>query len=276
MPPPTPQSGAPQPQSGGFTIIPNCPSCGTQQCAQSFNPDTGQVVTGCDCTIPDPAVPGAFVQAGFWAVISVEADNLPSADPEGFRNEILAGKVYLDPETGIPVFDLNIDWQADDCTGSGDICFGLNEEIASAITSLEAEGYTIVDAGIRCGPSAGPFTQGGAGPGGCPVGEFYSIQQEACFPQFVIPPPLIPPPPNPPNPPNPPPVLCKDGSKPPCLGYIDCPPMPMASDGNGFAEPNGWAALPVHPTVSPANLRAICGACADAASGEVSEEEIEI
>lgn len=44
------------------------------------------------------------------------------------------------------------------------------------------------------------------------------------------------------------------------------PPLPLASDGNGFAMPSGPYALPVHPTLSAASMRA-CGACNAASQG---------
>jgi hypothetical protein len=216
-------AGAMFADDGGFTEIPNCPSCGQPDAGCAGSPS-------CPCVIPSPSMNGGLVLAGWWAVVTVEADNLPANDIENFRRFILDGGVYLDPDTRIPVFDLNIDWQPDDCTGSGDVCFGLNEEIAETIANLEAEGYTIIDAGLRCGPSSGPFGSG-SGPGGCPVGEFYSIRDERCFPLIA---PFVfttgngngngggngnnpPPPPNPCSPSNP--ISC---SKPYLVASTGC------------------------------------------------------
>lgn len=51
------------------------------------------------------------------------------------------------------------------------------------------------------------------------------------------------------------------------------PPLPLASDGNGFASPTGPFALPVHPAVSQANISATCGNCATSMAETESEIE---
>lgn len=196
-------------------IIPNCPSCGAPDAGCAGNP-------GCPIVLDIGG--GAFVTAGFWATIQVEADNLPSADPEGFRANVLAGQVYLDPDTGLPVFDLNLDWRQA-AGGSADqaTCDILNLEIEQEVATLEGEGYTIVDAGVSCGPSAGPFTNpASSGSGGCAPGQFYSIINERCVEPYTIPLSMLPPPPpgNPPSPnrPPPPPV---GSCPPPCDTKFD-------------------------------------------------------
>jgi hypothetical protein len=53
------------------------------------------------------------------------------------------------------------------------------------------------------------------------------------------------------------------------VGFVD-PPLPLASDGNGFAQPVGPFALPVHPTISAQRIRETCGVCGE--DGQDGEE----
>lgn len=48
-----------------------------------------------------------------------------------------------------------------------------------------------------------------------------------------------------------------------CCHPFSDPPLPLASDGNGFASPTGPFALPVHPVVPQSRVLAVCGSCAD-------------
>lgn len=69
---------------------------------------------------------------------------------------------------------------------------------------------------------------------------------------------------------NPLPQNCPKACPPDINGVCRCdPPLPLASDGNGFALPAGPYALPVHPVLSEASIRS-CLACASA--GETGEE----
>jgi len=264
-----PGASAPTPASNPF-----CPSCGTPDAGCS----PGETYPDCPCVIPDTGYSGpgsgAVVPAGWWSVITTEADNLPATDPENFRSIILNGGVYVDPATGLQVFDVNGVWIADTCGADGGAaCDTLILDLEEAEAVYESEGYTIVNAKLVCAPQAGPFLPG-PGPGGCPIGEFYSIPNERCFPTIA---PWIFIQPN--QPPTPPPMQppggspCPGGGPPPCVGHLD-PPLPLASDGIGFSSPSN-VALPVHPTIHPDKLRGICGEC-DSASWAVDALEEEM
>lgn len=70
-----------------------------------------------------------------------------------------------------------------------------------------------------------------------------------------------------------PPPTCPKGCPPDINGNCHCdPPLPLASDGNGFASPVGPFALPVHPILSAASLVS-CGACV---LGRGEGEELEL
>jgi hypothetical protein len=62
-------------------------------------------------------------------------------------------------------------------------------------------------------------------------------------------------------------------SPPPTYGgpFLD-PPLPLASDGIGFSMPAGPFALPVHPVLSAARVREVCGTCGPDDSEGISEE----
>src|SRR5579871_401009 len=71
----------------------------------------------------------------------------------------------------------------------------------------------------------------------------------------------------------PPPGPCPRACPPDINGNCHCdPPLPLASDGNGFASPVGPFALPVHPVLSAASLVS-CGAC-QIGPGEGEEAEL--
>ena len=59
---------------------------------------------------------------------------------------------------------------------------------------------------------------------------------------------------------------------PPLGGPFLDPPLPLASDGIGFSMPAGPFALPVHPVLSAARVRQVCGTCGPDDSEGISEE----
>jgi hypothetical protein len=93
------------------------------------------------------------------------------------------------------------------------------------------------------------------------VGWGYTV---GCGPQFI---PIKGPPATGPQPCPPGTALTADGTCRP----LD-PPLPLASDGNGFAHPIGPYALPVHPVVSLATIQAVCGDCTSTDASDAGDE----